>query len=183
MGGGTGRRLVAWGHGWAGTWNGTLDPARCLTGHCGGRVWLSFGVGDSTLSTRDSHRFVVFGIPQLPQFPGDDFYAHDAAAWLEQEELRLGRLLHVAQQGHEPAAASAIRDIDLRSLPELPHDHRDHHRRQETRIKVQAQNEANAFRRFTIITLHGGLDRSVRGAEGVYRDVGASLQSAAQGSM
>ena len=57
--------------------------------------------------------------------------------------------MHVAQ-GHEPAAASAIRDIDLGSLPELPLEHRDYHRRQETRIKVKAQNDANAHKRFTI---------------------------------
>ena len=79
----------------------------------------------------------------MPPFPGDDFHAHDAAAWLEQAEPRLGRLMHVAQ-GHEPAAASAILDIDLGSLPELPPEHRDYHRRQETRIKVKAQNDANA---------------------------------------
>ena len=52
--------------------------------------------------------------------------------------------MHVAQ-GHKPAAAAAIRDIDLDSLPELPADHRDYHRRQEIRIKVQAQNESNAL--------------------------------------
>ena len=108
---------------------------------------VKLGVGEPNPSTRDTA--LTPGIVQLPQFPGDDFLAHDATAWLEQAEPRLGKLLAVAQ-GQQPAAAAAIIDIDLGDLPELPHDHRDFQRRLETRIKVQAQNDANAMKRWTI---------------------------------
>ena len=67
-------------------------------------------------------------------------------SWMEQA----GRLLAVAQ-GQIPAAAAQIIDIDLSSLPELPQDHRDYQRRLETRIKVQAQNDANASKRWAIV--------------------------------
>ena len=109
---------------------------------------MGLGVDDPDHTTRDT-AYSTSSIPQLPQFPGDEFRAHEAAAWLEQAQPRLGRLLHVAQ-GHEPPAATAIRDIDLSTLPALPETHRDHNRRLELRIKVQAQNDANATRRFTI---------------------------------
>ena len=105
------------------------------------------GVGEPIHSTRDT---AMTSMIILPPFPGDDFFAHDATTWMEQAEPRLGRLLAVAQ-GQIPAAAAQIIDIDLSSLPELPQDHRDYHRRLETRIKVQAQNDANASRRWAIV--------------------------------
>ena len=74
---------------------------------------VKLGVGEPNPSTRDTA--LTPGIVQLPQFPGDDFLAHDATAWLEQAEPRLGKLLAVAQ-GQQPAAAAAIIDIFPRPL-------------------------------------------------------------------
>ena len=75
----------------------------------------------------------------LPQFPGEDLLAHAGTQWKEAAETRLSalKLLHVAQGGMPPAVLEII-DVDLTDLPSLPAGHRDHHRREETRIKVMA---------------------------------------------
>ena len=86
-------------------------------------------------------------LASLPQFPGEDVLAHAGSQWLEQAEARLTKagLLTVAQ-GNDPNATAAIIDVDLSSLPPLPHDHRDFSRREETRIKIANQNASNAAR-------------------------------------
>ena len=72
----------------------------------------------------------------LPDFPGEDFLAHAGTQWLESAEAKLaGKQLLAVAQGHEPPAVKCIVDIDLSELPTLPTSHRDHDRREETRIK------------------------------------------------
>ena len=90
-------------------------------------------------------------IVELPAFPGEEFLAHAGTQWLELAEARLAaaKLLAVAQ-GHAPPATTCIIDVDLADLPMLPESHRDHVRRLETRIKIEAQNKANAQKRFTL---------------------------------
>ena len=60
------------------------------------------------------------------------------------------KLLTVAE-GNEPPEVKCIVDVDLDELPELPVTHKEHHRRQEARMKVIAQNEANERKRESII--------------------------------
>ena len=55
--------------------------------------------------------------------------------------------LLVVANGQMPAAAAMIKDFDLTKLPSLPHTHKDHTRREETRIKYHSQNEANNEKR------------------------------------
>ena len=87
----------------------------------------------------------------LPDFPGEDFLAHAGTQWLESAEAKLaGKQLLAVAQGHEPPAVKCIVDIDLSELPTLPTSHRDHDRREETRIKVKAQNKANAEKRLNL---------------------------------
>lgn len=88
----------------------------------------------------------------LPQFPGEDFLAHQGTAWWEQAEavLSLHGLLAVAN-GHEPEACQAIVDVDLNLLPALPVTDREHNRRHEKRIFAMAQNKANARKRRSIM--------------------------------
>ena len=54
-----------------------------------------------------------------------------------------------------------IKDFDLTKLPSLPHTHRDHTRREETRIKYQSQNEANNEKRNLITYEYWTLPGSV----------------------
>ena len=88
---------------------------------------------------------------ELPQFPGEDFLAHEGSLWLEAAEARLAarKLLAVAN-GSPPPGAKAIIDVDLTSLPPLPPTHRDYNRRLETRIKVQTTNRENDEKRLQI---------------------------------
>ena len=73
----------------------------------------------------------------FPQLPGEQVLAHQGSAWWEAAEARLAakKLLVVAQGGIPPEAESIL-DVDLASVPELPTEHRDHHRRMETRTKI-----------------------------------------------
>ena len=90
-------------------------------------------------------------VANLPEFPGENFFSHAATAYKEQVEARLAELGWLAAaQGLQSEAVKAIVDIDLTRLPELEPTHREYHRRMETRIKVEAQNEANRQRRCSI---------------------------------
>ena len=90
-------------------------------------------------------------IGELPEYPGSDFLAHNAATWLENATAKLGdlKLLAVANGRDHPAAACIV-DVDLANLPELPPEHRDYSRRVETRSRMIAQNESNDRKRYTI---------------------------------
>ena len=92
------------------------------------------------------------GAAKFPKFPGDNFLAHAGAQYKEAAEtaLALRSLLAVAQ-GQQLESATSIVDIDLTTLPELPVTHRDHERRKESRIRVAAQNQANAAKRYTLM--------------------------------
>ena len=85
----------------------------------------------------------------LPEFPGSDFLAHNAATWMENTIATLGdlKLLAVAN-GREHPDAACIVDVEL--MPELPPDHPQHTHRMETRSRIIAQNEANDRKRHTI---------------------------------
>ena len=88
----------------------------------------------------------------FPQFPGEDFLAHAGTQYKEQAEARLAsRSLLAVAQGDYPPSVKSIVDVDLDSLPELPVGHRDYTRRQETRIKIQTQNAANAEKRYDLL--------------------------------
>ena len=90
-------------------------------------------------------------VANLPEFPGENFFSHAATAYKEQVEARLAELGWLAAaQGLQSEAVKAIVDIDLTRLPELEPTHREYNRRMETRIKVEAQNEANRQRRCSI---------------------------------
>ena len=58
----------------------------------------------------------------LPEFPGSDFLAHNAATWMENTIATLGdlKLLAVAN-GREHLDAVCIVDVEL--MPELPPEH------------------------------------------------------------
>ena len=86
----------------------------------------------------------------LPEFPGEDFLAHAATQWMEKAEARFGSLLPVAQ-GKDPAAVLQIIDVELDDIPPLPAAHPQHERRLEYRKKVEAQNRANALKRYQLI--------------------------------
>ena len=87
----------------------------------------------------------------FPQYPGEDVLAHNAVDFQEKAENTLASLgLLAVVHGEEPASVRAIVDVDLSLMPELPLGHRDYHRRMESRIKIQAQNRANAERRYTL---------------------------------
>ena len=94
----------------------------------------------------------VSGAADFPQFPGEDFLAHEGAQWKEMADARLAtrKLLAVANS-QLPPAAKAIINIDLSDLPELPVADRDQHRRHEARIKALTQNKANEERRMQIV--------------------------------
>ena len=50
----------------------------------------------------------------LPDYPGEDFYAHAAQLWLEKAQSQLaGMSLLAVAQGHKPVAAASIIDMDL----------------------------------------------------------------------
>ena len=88
---------------------------------------------------------------EFPQCPGEDVHAHAATQYVEAVEARwAARGLLVVANGGTPAAARAIVDIDLTMLPSLPVASRDHHRREEARIKVMAQNASNAQKRIQL---------------------------------
>eukprot|EP00966_Prymnesium_polylepis_P258023 5960107-Prymnesium_polylepis.4 len=90
----------------------------------------------------------------FPQFPGEDFLAHTAEQYREVAEARLAtRHLLAVAEGYPPASIKSIIDVDLSKLPSLPADNRDYQCREETRIKIMAQNQANAEKRFTM-TMH-----------------------------
>ena len=107
------------------------------------------------------------GAADFPQFPGEDFLAHEGAQWKEMADARLAtrKLLAVAN-GQLPPAAKAIIDIDLKDLPELPVTDRDHHRRHEARIKAMTQNKANEERRMQIVLRRALCDGRMRTGEG-----------------
>ena len=90
-------------------------------------------------------------IGELPEYPGSDFLAHNAATWLENTTAKLGylKLLAVANGRDHPTAACIV-DVDLTTLPELPPEHRDYSRRVEARSRILAQNESNDRKRYTI---------------------------------
>ena len=86
----------------------------------------------------------AIGTADFPDFPGEDFLAHLGSQYKEHAIARLAArsLLIVAQGGTAPEAEKIV-DIDITLLPELPAGHRDYNRRQEARIKIMAQNQAN----------------------------------------
>ena len=86
----------------------------------------------------------------LPDFPGEDFYAHAAAVWLEKAKVRMtdAGLLTVCE-GNDPEVVKSI--IDLELLPSLPADHPHHFRREDERNKALTQIKSNKFKRFTIV--------------------------------
>ena len=55
--------------------------------------------------------------------------------------------LMAVAEGEMPASALCIIDVSLDDLPKLPASHRDAARREEKRISVKAQNQANALKR------------------------------------
>ena len=77
---------------------------------------------------------------ELPDFPGEEFFAHAAEQWLDQAKARMAPkgMLAVAQ-GHQPPECKTIIDIDLSDLPSLPRDHKDYHRREEARLKAREE--------------------------------------------
>ena len=84
----------------------------------------------------------------LPQFPGEEFLAHEGTKFMDLAKPILAKMkLLAVASGQMPAAAAMIKDFDLTKLPSLPHTHRDYTRREETRIKYQSQNEANNDKR------------------------------------
>ena len=84
----------------------------------------------------------------LPQFPGEEFLAHEGTKFMDLAKPILAKMkLLAVANGQMPAAAAMIKDFDLTKLPSLPHTHRDYTRREETRIKYQSQNEANNEKR------------------------------------
>ena len=88
----------------------------------------------------------------FPQFPGENFLAHEATQYKEQAEARFAqRQLLAVAQGFDPPSATSIVDVNLDELPELHESHRDHHRRHEARIKIMAQNKSNAEKRFQLV--------------------------------
>ncbi len=90
-------------------------------------------------------------VTKFPIFPGENFLAHAGAQYLENAETAFAlRGLLAAAQGQPPESTASIVDIDLATLPELPVAHRDHERRKESRIRVAAQNQANAARRYSL---------------------------------
>ena len=103
------------------------------------------------VSNPGSAKTANLSVDSFPKFPGEDFLAHEGALFKEQAEARLAakKLLAVAQ-GYDPPSVTCIVDVDLTSLPALPPGDRDHHRREEARIKIQAQNKANDQKRHTL---------------------------------
>ena len=87
--------------------------------------------------------------PVLPKIKSEYPLRHDADAWVKVAKNNLGPLLAVAE-GQTPGSARRIIDIDLRSIPELPVDHRDYERRNEVRLRTRLQNEKNQLDRFHI---------------------------------
>ena len=84
----------------------------------------------------------------LPQFPGEEFLAHEGTKFMDSAKPILAKMkLLAVASGQMPAAAAMIKDFDLSKLPSLPHTHKDHTRREETRIKYHSQNEANNEKR------------------------------------
>mgnify|MGYP005690006249 CR=1 FL=1 len=87
----------------------------------------------------------------LPEVPGETCLAHAATQWVESAEALLAGLhLLAAAQGLDPPGAACIVDVDLAGLVPLPPDHREYHRREERRILVQTQNEANERKRHSL---------------------------------
>ena len=102
----------------------------------------------------------------FPQYPGEDCLAHAATQFIEAAEARLATrsLLSVAQ-GDEPPSVKCIIDVDLSELPELPPEHRDYHRRMDTRSKIKAQNRANDQKRFQL-TMEAWTELYTQGVHG-----------------
>ena len=105
---------------------------------------MASGVDDSTSATPGS-------TATFPLFPGEDFLAHAASQYRENAETALAarELLAVANNLEHPNVKCII-DVDLSALPALDAAHRDHNRREEYRIKVEAQNRANAEKRYSL---------------------------------
>ena len=115
-------------------------------------------VGDSTTYGQDnmtkdtdatSDRYTTASAGALPEYPGTDCLAHQAATWMENTTAVLGdlKLLAVAN-GREHPDAACIVDVEL--LPELSPEHPQYTRRVEARSRTTAQNDSNARRRYTI---------------------------------
>ena len=103
------------------------------------------GERDSEASGKgsDSDTLTVF-----PQFPGEDFQAHEASHYKEQVDARLTALgLISVAQGHPPASVKAIKDYDLSILPVYPPSHKDYFRTLESRMKMELINSQNAEKR------------------------------------
>ena len=85
---------------------------------------------------------------ELPAFPGEDFHAHAATQWMESATTRLTEmgLITVAEGGNSPEMDSIV-DIELDDIPSLDESHHGYLRREELRIKTQASNRSNTFKR------------------------------------
>jgi hypothetical protein len=105
---------------------------------------MTTGTADDTDTRRNSAQ-------RLPEFPGENFLAHQGSQWLESAEaiMAAAQLIAVAK-GFPPQSTACIVDVDLDDLPALPASHRDYERRLEARTKVQAQNKANHEKRWTL---------------------------------
>jgi hypothetical protein len=84
-----------------------------------------------------------------PHPPHESYACARAAARLLLIAMtRLSRMkLQGVANGLAPPSVARIIDVDLSDSPELPVDHRDYERRHQHRIKVLAENRANAIRR------------------------------------
>ena len=126
------------------------ELAHCGTG--GGRIAALRQSSTATMAGGDADDSTkTLSTQSFPQRPGEEPHAHAATQYKEAAEARLAEkgLLAVAQ-GEEHSSVKAIVDVDLSSLPALPTTHRDHHRREEARTKIEAQNKANDEKRFTL---------------------------------
>ena len=84
----------------------------------------------------------------LPTFPGEDSLAHEGTQFMEDAKASMSaKGLMAVAEGEMPASALCIIDVSLDDLPKLPASHRDAARREEKRISVKAQNQANALKR------------------------------------
>ena len=103
------------------------------------------------MSTRTGEPDSTTANSNFPEFPGENFLAHAAAQFKEKMHTALAdKGLLATAQGGEHASVKAIVDVDLALLPSLPPGDREHHRREETRIKVGAQNKANEINRWDL---------------------------------
>ena len=75
---------------------------------------MTTGTADDTDTRRNSAQ-------RLPEFPGENFLAHQGSQWLESAEaiMAAAQLISVAK-GFPPQSTACIVDVDLDDLPALP---------------------------------------------------------------